>query len=332
MKKKGLVLLSGGLDSILAVKLLQDQGVELEAINFETVFHHRRKKGSKSAAHKAAEHLRLKLKVIDITKYHLDIIRDPEHGYGSNMNPCIDCRIFAFKKAWDYAKEIKASFIATGEVLGERPMSQRRDAMMRIEKMSGLKGFIVRPLSAKALNPSIPEKEGIVDREKFLNIRGRSRKPQMELAEKFNITDYPTPAGGCLLTDPEFSKRAKDLISHNDFTEENTRLLKVGRHFRLSKRVKLIIGRNESENDRLVSMAIDNDIILDAKDIPGPIGLLRGEDITDSIIKTSCAAISRYSDSDGQETSILYWKHPQDTKNELKTLPASEKTLKNTRI
>jgi tRNA U34 2-thiouridine synthase MnmA/TrmU len=182
------------------------------------------------------------------------------------------------KKAKARMEESGASFIVTGEVLGQRPMSQRRDAMRLIEKEAGLEGYILRPLSAKVLPETIPEKEGWVDREKLLRIQGRSRKPQMGLAEEYGIRDYPCPAGGCLLTDPGFAKRIKDLMDHDvDFSTNDVHLLKIGRHFRFSDEVKLIVGRNEEENQKIQTFAQGRDILLKISNFPGPLSLLRGK-------------------------------------------------------
>lgn len=332
MNKKGLVLLSGGLDSVLACKLLLEQGLEIEAVNFSTCFCTCTKKGCKSEAVKVSENLGIKLKIINVTRDYLGLIRDPKHGYGRNMNPCIDCRIFMFKKAKSYMEEISASFIATGEVLGERPMSQRLDAMRLIEKESGLKGLIVRPLCARLMEPTLPEKEGIVDREKLHEISGRSRKPQMSLAAKYNITDYPCPAGGCLLTEPGFSRKLKDLIAHEAFSLENVRLLKVGRHFRLAPDLKFIVGRDENENKRLMNMAADGDTLFDVEDCPSPIGLMRGGDGANGALKVSAGIIARYSDLKEKEATVVYWKRPQDTRSRLTALPGTEETLDKLRI
>lgn len=276
MNKKALALLSGGLDSILAIKLMLEQGIEVEAINFLTIFCTCTRKGCKHAATQAAETLKIPLKIFNITEEYLEIIKNPKHGYGSNMNPCIDCRIFIFTKAKDYMKEVGASFIVTGEVLGERPMSQRKDAILLIERKAGLSGLILRPLSAKLFEPTIPEKEGIVDRNRLLDISGRSRKPQIALAKEFGINDYPCPAGGCLLTDPGFAKRVEDLLEHDSLTMENLRLLKAGRHFRLSKEAKLIVGRDEADNKILQSLAGSNYIAFKLKDHQGPFSILMG--------------------------------------------------------
>src|SRR3990172_5077850 len=210
---KALALLSGGLDSTLAAKVILEQGIELEALNFLTVFCTCTNRGATClASQKAVETLGIPLKVFNISEEYLEIVKHPKHGYGSNMNPCIDCRIFIMKKTKAYMEKSGASFIVTGEVLGERPMSQRRDAMRLIEKEAGLEGVILRPLSAKLLPVTVPEKEGWVNRETLLAFQGRSRKPQMKLADHYGIHDYPSPAGGCLLTDPGFARRMKDLM------------------------------------------------------------------------------------------------------------------------
>ena len=332
MKKKGLVLLSGGLDSTLATKVILEQGIELEAVNFTMSFYAQTKNREKSEAERVAEDLGINLKVIDVADEYLDVVKKPRYGYGSNINPCIDCRIFMLKKARDYMEEAGASFIITGEVLGERPMSQRSDMIRFVEKKAGLNGLIVRPLSAKLLEPSLPEKEGVIDRDKLLNIHGRSRKPQMELATRLNVVEYQNPAGGCLLTDPGFSKKVKDLLAHNIFNLENIELLKVGRHFRMSAKAKLVVGRNKDENERLLKMAMPGDILLDAKEVPSPIAFLRGEDLTQDILESSCGIITRYSDSNPQKTAVLYWRCPDGTKDEITASPATEDTLNAIRI
>ena len=312
MNKKALALLSGGLDSILAIRIMQEQGVEVEAINFLTIFCTCTKKGCMHAATQAANTLNVPLKIFNITEEYIDIIRNPKHGYGSNMNPCIDCRIFILKKAKDHMAQSGASFLVTGEVLGERPMSQRRDAILLIEKEAGLKGLILRPLSAKLFEPTIPEKEGIVDRTKLLEISGRSRKPQIALAREFGINDYPCPAGGCLLTDPGFAKRVKDLMAHDSLDIENLRLIKLGRHFRLSKNAKLIIGRDEKENKLLQSMVKPKDIILKLKDHQGPFSILRGS-INKDLINIAARIVCHHTKLRNDiEVQIDYWEEPID--------------------
>lgn len=297
MNKKAVMLLSGGLDSTLAAKLMLGQGIGLEALNFVTTFCTCTKKGCQHQASKVAKELGIQITVKNITQEYLEVVRNPKHGYGSGVNPCIDCRIFTFKKARQFMEDIGASFIVTGEVLGERPMSQRRDAMMIIERESGLDRLIVRPLSAKFFDATIPEESGIVDRQKLLAISGRSRKPQIALARELGLNEYPCPAGGCLLTDHEFSKRARDLLEHSTFTLENVQLLRVGRHFRLSKEAKLVVGRNEKENEIIFTLSKEKDILIDAKDLPGPLGLLRGE-VTAEDLNLALRIVAKYVDKD----------------------------------
>ncbi|MBW1855868.1 MAG: hypothetical protein JRJ00_14525, partial [Deltaproteobacteria bacterium] len=281
---KAIALLSGGLDSTLAIKAVLEQGIEVEAINFVTPFCTCSPKSSTCLISKTvADNLGIMLEVKNVSREYLEIIKYPRFGYGKNMNPCIDCRIFMFKKAAERMKTSGASFIITGEVLGERPMSQRRDAMNIIERESHLKGLILRPLSAKLLEPSIPEKEGLVDREKLLDIQGRSRKPQLKLAEEWDITDYACPAGGCLLTDKGFARRLKDLMNENiNFTLNDIHLLKIGRHLRLSDKVKAVIGRNESENKKLMTFVEEGDCVIEKNALTGPLTVLKGE-ISDEI-------------------------------------------------
>jgi tRNA-specific 2-thiouridylase len=226
---KAIALLSGGLDSTLAAKVMMEQGIELEGLNFLTVFCTCTNRGETClASQKAVENLGIPLKIFNVSEEYLSVMKHPKHGYGRNMNPCIDCRIFMLKKTKAYMEESGAAFIITGEVLGQRPMSQRKDAMRLIEREAGLEGFILRPLSAKVLPITVPERERWVDREKLLKIEGRSRKPQIELAEHYSIRDYPCSAGGCLLTDPGFSKRMKDLMLHNpEFSLNDVHLLKI---------------------------------------------------------------------------------------------------------
>ena len=294
---KAIALLSGGLDSILATKLVLEQGTELEAVNFVTVFCTCTAKGKTCLASKsAADKLRIKLKVFEVSKEYFEIIKNPKYGYGRNMNPCLDCRVFMFKKAAQYMKETGAPFIVTGEVLGERPMSQRRDAMQIIERDSGLKGLVLRPLSAKFFEPTIPEKTEIVNREAFLAIQGRSRKPQIQLADSLGINDYPCPAGGCLLTDSGFANRMKDLIRHKpDFTINDVQLLKLGRHFRLTPEAKLIVGRNQDENKRLLNLAKDGDLYFNPSEVRGPTGIGRGV-FNNNSLSVASIIIARYSD------------------------------------
>jgi tRNA U34 2-thiouridine synthase MnmA/TrmU len=326
---KAIALLSGGLDSTLATKMVLDLGIELEALNFLTVFCTCTTRGETClASQKAVSALGIPLKVLNVSEEYLHVVKSPRHGYGSNMNPCIDCRIFMMKKAKAYMEEIGASFIVTGEVLGERPMSQRRDSMRLIEKEAGLDGLILRPLSAKLLPASVPEKEGWVDREKLLKIQGRSRKPQIQMADHYGIRDYPCPAGGCLLTDPAFAKRMRDLIHHHsDFTLNDVHLLKMGRHFRLSPRLKLVVGRNEEENQKIQTFSEEGDILLKLLRFPGPLSLLRGE-AGEREIEQASAITARYSKAkDLKKVEVICKKAKEDGDRSLSVSPLSEKEI-----
>ena len=326
---KAISLLSGGLDSTLATKVVLDLGIELEALNFLTVFCTCTNRGETClASQKAVSALGIPLKVLNVSEEYLGVVKHPKHGYGSNMNPCIDCRIFMMKKAKAYMEGIGASFIVTGEVLGERPMSQRRDSMRLIEREAGLDGLILRPLSAKLLPASIPEKEGWVDREKLLKIQGRSRKPQIQLADHYGIRDYPCPAGGCLLTDPGFAKRIRDLIHHDlDFNLNDVHLLKIGRHFRLSPKLKLVVGRNEEENQKIHTFSGEGDVLLKLFRFPGPLSLLRGE-AGEREIEQAAAITSRYSKAkDMGKVEVIYKKAKEDGDRSLSVSPLSEKEI-----
>lgn len=287
---KAISLLSGGLDSMLAVKVIQEQGIEVIGMTFVTPFF------SDKAARKAVEQLEIPLNVIDITKEYLEMLPNPKHGHGGNMNPCIDCHAMMMRKAGEMMKELGASFIITGEVLGERPMSQSPKGLNLVEADSGLRGYVLRPLSAKLLEPTIPEEKGLVDREKLLDIHGRSRKRQFELAKFYGIEDYPTPAGGCLLTDPGFSKRLRELMNYpNEYKVNDLELLKVGRHFRLPSLDKAVVGRNKDENETIRELAGVGDILLQVADYPGPITLIRGQANEESILLAAALTV-RYSD------------------------------------
>lgn len=292
-KVKAIGLLSGGLDSTLAHAVVQSLGVEVKAINFYTGFciletqrrlGRTRPDGSppRNDALSAAANLQADIEFVDIsgTEY-LEVITHPRYGYGKNANPCVDCRIFMFRRAKEIMQREGADFVFTGEVLGQRPKSQRRDPMRTIERESGLEGRVLRPLSAKLLEPTIPEKEGLIDRERLLDISGRSRKRQMELALELGILDYPQPAGGCcFLTDETFGRRFHDLLESRPdrhIEQDEIPVLATGRHFRLSPKAKLIVGRNEGENALLSQYAGAARFLLEARGRMGPLALVEGE-------------------------------------------------------
>jgi tRNA-specific 2-thiouridylase len=308
-KTKALALFSGGLDSTLATELILRQGIGVVAINFKSPFCLCAQDGCGPL--NAAKQLGIKIKVVNVGDQYLQIVRKPKHGYGKNMNPCIDCRIFILKKAKKLAKDMDASFIFTGDVLDERPMSQHFKALKTIEEEAGLKGKILRPLSARLLPETVVEKKGLVDRAKLLDIHGRSRKPQIKLAEEFNIKDYPFPAGGCLLTCKEYAKKLRDLFEHKKrCSMADIALLKVGRHFRF-KENKIIVGRNEEENNLLTAKKSWNDYYFEVPDIGSPITLLKGAK-TKKAIKAAAALTAFYSDAEKSEVKVNFGREKLD--------------------
>lgn len=311
MNNRAIVLLSGGLDSILATKLMMELGIEVTCVSYFVEF--AMCGDGPAGAVKAAGMLGVPLKVFDITAEYLEMFKNPKHGYGANINPCIDCKIFMLKKAKEYMPVAGASFLVTGEVLGERPMSQRKDALNIIEKNAGVRGILLRPLSARLLPPTEPELSGVVDRDKLLDISGRSRKGQFALAAKYGITKYPNPSGGCLLTDPGFTKRVRDLSAHEGLTVEGLRLLKTGRHFRIGEASKLVIGRDDDENNKLEALALKGDVCFVMKDHQGPFSILRGVH-NDDMLTRSAEMAARHTKYRGEESlNVLCW--PQGSKD-----------------
>lgn len=311
---KAIALISGGLDSLVAARLVWEQGIEIIPLYFKIPFCQRNKNDTFTAedilARRVAD-LGWELKSADISSAFLDLIVNPRHGFGANMNPCIDCKILMLSKAKEMMSQFGAMFVITGEVLGQRPMSQHRQALELIEEKSGLEGLLLRPLSAKLLTETTPEKEGWVSRDKLLDYSGRTRRPQIQLAAALNIKDYPNAAGGCLLTDPEFSKRLKDLVLYRTLDMHNLELLKFGRHFRLSAGAKLVVGRDEREDNIIFSMAGENDyLFIPADDLAGPTSLGIGT-FDAGLLELSCSITCRYCDLNGKESAtILYKKIP----------------------
>jgi tRNA-specific 2-thiouridylase len=330
---KALALLSGGLDSTLAIRVVLDQGIDVEAINFVTPFCLcSGKTGCGSHAKKTTERLGLRLRLINIGNEFIERVKSPKYGYGKNLNPCIDCRILMHIKAKACMTSMGASFIITGEVLGQRPKSQHRSALTTIERESGLEGLILRPLSAKLLPPTIPERKGWIDRSQLLEISGRSRKPQMALAASHGIVDYPCPAGGCLLTDPVFSQKVKDLMAFSELNVRNIHLLKVGRHFRLSPRAKIVVGRNKEENQRLLALTGPGDVCLEPLKVMGPVALVRGE-AHQVTIEKGARIVARYcDDAVGSDIDITSRKIPDGGKQTIRVRPTTIAELERLRI
>jgi len=269
-KKKAVALYSGGLDSILAIKIILEQNIDVIGIKFKTPFIE-----DKPDTY-TEKYLNIELIEEDISEELIKLILEPRHGFGKHINPCIDCRIAMFRKAGELMKQKKASFIISGEVLGQRPMTQNKASILKIGEESGYGQLIVRPLSALLLPETMPEKQKLVNRSQLMDIQGRSRKRQIALANSWGIKKYPAPAGGCKLTEPGFAKRMRDLLSKNSFDRKDIELLKVGRHFALNINVKLVVGRNERENKEILSLAQPEDFLLSSKNFRGPVSLLRG--------------------------------------------------------
>ncbi len=288
---RAISLFSGGLDSIVSVKLIQEQGISVQGLTFCTPFFEAEKPRA------AARMIGLPLMVLDITEAHLAVVRAPRYGYGKNMNPCIDCHTLMLKIAGGKMGEMGYDFVFTGEVLGQRPMSQSRQMLHVVAKNSGYADHILRPLSARLLPETIPEREGKVDRERLLDIQGRGRKRQMDMAERYGVTEYSNPAGGCLLTDPMFSRRLKALFAnHPGFTPRDLELLKVGRHIRLDDRHKVIVGRNKRDNQSLEPLIADRDAVFQMRDFPGPLCMLPGGG-TEEMEMQAAAICAAYGDA-----------------------------------
>ena len=305
-KKKVVALLSGGLDSRLAVKMMQNQGFDVTAVAIKTPFcDFDCGRGCGFEIRETADMLNVDLKTVYLGDEYIEMLKNPKHGFGSGMNPCIDCRAMMFKAGKKVMDDIGAEFIISGEVLGQRPMSQHGPALRTIEKESGLEGKIVRPLSGALLPKTEPEERGIIRREDLGMIRGRSRKEQLKLAQEFGFENPPNAGGGCLLTDPRFAIRAKDLFKHTETpTTNDIDLLKIGRHFRFDANTKLIVGRNKDENEMLKALASSGDVLLETKDNVGPISLLRGND-SEANLKLASDITFRYSDAPKELPGIM---------------------------
>lgn len=277
MNKKAVALISGGLDSVLAAKVVMDQGFDVLGLYCTSAFSKTYGREQTTHAVTVSKALGLDLRIFDMGQEYIELVRRPAHGYGKNTNPCIDCKILMLKKARAIMDETGASFVVTGEVLGQRPMSQRRDTLQVIERDADMRGLILRPLSAKLLPPTKAELDGVIDREKLLGISGRSRNVQLRMAARYGIRGYSTPAGGCLLTDKNFSAKLRDLFEDKPAIASNDiRLLTVGRHFRIDTGVKIVVGRDSAENDVLLSLAPHGYHLFMPHDFSGPVALLSG--------------------------------------------------------
>lgn len=286
---KAIGLLSGGLDSSLAALCLKRQGVEVTCVSFVTPFFGSRK------AEKMAQQLEIPLIVKNISDIHLDMVKAPQYGYGKNMNPCIDCHAMMFRLAGEIMVEQGFDFLFSGEVLGQRPMSQNANALRSVANFSGHPDRILRPMSAKVMPITPMEEQGLVDREQLLDIQGRSRRRQEALAKEWGLIDYPSSGGGCLLTEIHFSDRLRDLFQHQpDCTIPDVELLKVGRQFRLSERAKLTLGRHQNDNEAIRATVVAGHILLRTPGIAGPLGVVSGHPDAEDI-HTAGRIVASYS-------------------------------------
>jgi len=317
-------LLSGGLDSMLAIRIMQAQGIEVEALNFKTMF-----TCCQDLSAQAAHRLGVRLTVVSQEDDYLELIKNPRFGYGKGANPCVDCRIYMFERAQKFMEQIGADFIVSGEVVGQRPMSQKRRDLDVISHQSGLEDLLLRPLSAKLLLPTLPERKGLVDRERLYAFQGRSRKGLIRLAKAYGLDEVPTPSTGCALTEPLFGKKVHDLIQIQvDPQPWDFELVKVGRHFRFNEETKVIIGRDETENQQLEYShrlpEATSTALLDPESFTGPVALLSGPP-TEEAIEFALGLVLRYgskiSETDntvsvtiGEETNMMVaTTHPQAT-------------------
>jgi tRNA-specific 2-thiouridylase len=319
-KIRALGLLSGGLDSMLAAAVLRAQGIDVTLITFVTPFY------GAARARESAALLSLPLKVVDLTEKFFPLIYDPPHGFGRGHNPCIDCHILMLQEAGVLMLAESFDFLFTGEVLGQRPMSQYRGALNLVARESGFPDLVLRPLSARLLKPTRPELEGWVDRQQLFDLSGRGRKRQMALAPQYGIARYPAPAGGCLLTDPGYAGRLKELLRQQPakVSRQDLELLKWGRHFRLAGGAKAVVGRTKQENEAIVALKEPGDLLLKVQDYPGPLVWLPGS-AAEEDLKEAAALAAAYSDAPtGAPVTVTTQNDTPDLFFPITTLPKEE--------
>lgn len=301
-KKRALALFSGGLDSIIAVKYMEKIGVEVIPIFFSTPFFPPEK------AVRMAEINNIDLKVIDITEKHLEMMKHPRYGFGKFLNPCIDCHGLMFNILYDYLETYDADFMISGEVLNQRPMSQTKNALIAVGKLSQTADLIIRPLSQKLIKDTLPIREGWINKEDLLDIQGRTRIRQMQLADDLGVIEYPNSGGGCLLTDKGYTKRLQDLITHDSVNIDYLQFLAYGRHFRINPDTKLIVTRIKQESD-IITPLIKDEIIIKCKDIPGPLGIIQSKtELSEEIIRLCASIVIRYNAKSQEQQTMVYGK------------------------
>ena len=334
-QKRAVALISGGLDSMLAAKVIMDQGVHVEGVNFFTGFcvegHTqaiRKKKQTKPKRNNAlwvAEQLGIKLHIVDVIEEYKDVLLNPKHGYGANMNPCLDCKIFMVKKAmaWSFMEENGFDFIITGEVIGQRPKSQRKETMPIIAKESGADDRLLRPLCAQHLPPTLPEREGWVDREALFDFHGRNRKPQIELAKSLGFEDWAQPAGGCcFLTDAQYSAKLVDLWQargNREYELDDIMLLKIGRHLRPKPNYKIIVSREEGENNYLKGYQ-STFLSLQPVSHGGPLALIDGQ-VEQDDVEDAAKIVARYSQGRDADEVIVKIQFPDGQDKQINVAP-----------
>lgn len=334
---QAIALVSGGLDSTLAVRLMQEQGVHVSGVHFYTGFcitEQQRRSGNPKGKDRpndglrAGAELEIDVEIVDISREYLDIVTAPKHGYGANVNPCIDCRAMMIRKAGEIMRERGADFVITGEVLGQRPMSQNRKAMDVIEGEADLDGRLVRPLSAKNLPKTIPEREHLIERERMKGFTGRTRKPQLALANELGVDDFLQPAGGCcFLTDENFARKFRDYFEYEpdgNLNHDTILLLTVGRHFRLPGGMKLVVGRNAGENAMIKDVVergrVPGGRLMVAEGVKGPMSVLTGGDRDD--LRQAAAITARYSDAgEGGNVNVRVWTPQNGSQQDGELLP-----------
>ncbi|MBN1493607.1 MAG: hypothetical protein JW938_05610 [Candidatus Omnitrophica bacterium] len=300
LSKRAFALVSGGLDSMVAVKIIQEQGIHVIGVHFKSLFFQPRSRREKeSPVERAVQALGIELITFPKDIEFLSMIQNPKYGYGSAMNPCIDCRVFYLQKIKPLMQKYDVSFVITGEVLGQRPKSQMRDALNIVERDSGLQGYLVRPLCAHHLDSTVPEQIGLLDRKKLLNIAGRGRKEQMAVAERYGLTEYPNPAGGCQFTEREFVGKVSDLFEYGYHDDYDITILTCGRHFRINGKTKLIVTRNQDEGDFLLENAHDDETFVVPYDFPGPLVLIKGN-AEESMVFLAAGFLQYYSKRRGE--------------------------------
>jgi hypothetical protein len=304
MNRKAVALLSGGLDSRLAIRIVQQQGIEIEALNFRTIFG-----CCKDEASRAAHELSVRLTVVGTDESYLDIVKRPRYGYGKGINPCVDCRIYLFELARRFMDQVDASFVISGEVVGQRPMSQKRRDLDIIARDAGLEELLLRPLSAKLLPPTLPERLGVVDRDRLYGFEGRSRKGLIELAQQFGFHEIPTPSTGCALTEPLFAPKVRDLIELSPQARQwDYELLRVGRHFRFDGQTKIVLGKDESQNEQLRLMAAQDRAslcwLVEPENFRGPTALVSGP-FSEAALEFTSGLMLRYSKASDPDTAAV---------------------------